>query len=216
MFVDIHTHICRQESPSVVSVQNLSPSDDLNTFPSLCSVGVHPWSISGMSDGEMERLHVAAKSPKVLMIGETGFDKLRCDASLELQEEVFLRHAEIAESVGKPLLIHCVKAFDQLIAAKRRLNPSQTWIVHGYRGKCQQAAQLLSQGFQLSFGPHFNEDSLRMAMQNDCAWLETDESDVPIEALYSSVSSLLQIPCSELQERLYERFASLTNQQLEF
>ena len=46
----------------------------------------------------------------VLAIGEAGLDRLG-PADILLQKEVFVRQILLSESVGKPLVIHCVKAF---------------------------------------------------------------------------------------------------------
>jgi TatD DNase family protein len=148
-----------------------------------CSVGLHPWYINAEWKSEMDKVHTAAAAENVLFIGETGLDKLR-GADSELQEAIFIEHIRISESVGKPLIIHCVKAFDEIIALRKKMRPQQQWIIHGFRGKPQQAQQLLDNGFQLSFGEHFNADSLTLAFHRRSLWLETDESPHSIEEIY--------------------------------
>lgn len=53
---------------------------------------------------------------------------------------------------GKPLVIHLVKAVDELLKVKRDLRPSNPWIIHGFRGKAALAEEYLKHGFYLSFG----------------------------------------------------------------
>ena len=53
---------------------------------------------------------------------EAGLDKL-ASADILLQKEVLIRQILLSESVGKPLVIHCVKAFNELIELKKRYRP---------------------------------------------------------------------------------------------
>ena len=79
-------------------------------------------------------LEELVRHPQVLAVGEAGLDKL-ADAPMDLQVEVFRCQACLAEEVGKPLVIHLVKAVDELLKVKRDLRPSNPWIIHGFRGK---------------------------------------------------------------------------------
>lgn len=76
--------------------------------------------------------------------------------------QVFRRQAELAESLCKPLVIHCVRAHDIVIGIKKELKPRQNWVIHGFRGKPTVARMLLDAGMWLSFGPRFNPDSLEV------------------------------------------------------
>ena len=58
----------------------------------------------------------------------------------------------LAEEVGKPLVIHLVKAVDELLKVKRDLRPSNPWIIHGFRGKAALAEEYLKHGFYLHSG----------------------------------------------------------------
>lgn len=166
-----------------------------------CSVGLHPWHINAEWKSEMDKVRAAATAKNVLFIGETGLDKLR-GADPKLQETIFIEHIRISESVGKPLIIHCVKAFDEIIALRKKTRPQQQWIIHGFRGKPQQARQLLDNGFQLSFGEHFNADSLALAFHRHYLWLETDESPHSIDEIYEAASKSLNISSTVLEQEI--------------
>ncbi|WP_232056673.1 TatD family hydrolase [Methylomonas rhizoryzae] len=116
------------------------------------SLGMHPWFIERQAQEiAFSRLERLAAHPKVLAIGECGLDK--CIATPPArQAEVFSRHIELSEAVGKPLIIHCVRAFAELLQLKKRFAPRQAWIVHGFTGKPALAKQLLQHGCYLSFG----------------------------------------------------------------
>lgn len=199
MKIDIHTHR-PDHSQLALSIRNLMPGEAWSSEP-YCSVGLHPWNINAEWKSEMDKVHTAATAENVLFIGETGLDKLR-GAVPELQETIFIEHILISESVGKPLIIHCVKAFDEIIALRKKMRPQQQWIIHGFRGKPQQAQQLLDNGFQLSFGEHFNADSLTLAFHRHSLWLETDESTHSIEEIYEAASKCLNIPVAQLEQEI--------------
>lgn len=150
-FADIHTHI---DTPGAII--NIAPGAPM--LPGRhYSVGIHPWDIDLPElEARMRAVELAATNPQVVMIGETGVDLLRATASTETQMAVLRRHAALAEHVGKPLLLHVVRAWEHVIGLRRELAPSQTWIIHGFRGKPELALRLLREGFDISLGRHFN------------------------------------------------------------
>ena len=71
-------------------------------------------------------------------------------------------------------------------------------IFHGFRGKPEQAKQLLQKGFDLSFGEKFNVDSLTLAWKAGRMWLETDESECSIEQIYQQAAKALCISPTDI------------------
>lgn len=177
---DTHTHHLRHDA-----WVNRAPGDILEPGYTY-SVGIHPWYADSF---DLRALEEAAAHEAVAAIGETGLDTLR-GPSLEVQEPVFRAHVKLSESLGKPLVIHCVKAFDRLMALKKELKPTQPWIIHGFRGKPQQAGQLLRAGFNLSLGPNFNPETARV-IPSDRLHIETDDSPVALVAVASAVQKAL-------------------------
>ena len=146
--VDIHTHRLPQVPGTAIA--NCYPETFSPQSGGWYSVGIHPWRI-GRSGGEHSGVEGAVASrvcgleelvrhPQVLAVGEAGLDKL-ADAPMDLQVEVFRCQACLAEEVGKPLVIHLVKAVDELLKVKRDLRPSNPWIIQGFRGKAALAAE---------------------------------------------------------------------------
>lgn len=153
-FADIHCHDLSRAT-SGTAVVSVSPGTELQPGGTY-SVGIHPWDTVGLpSLSTLKALVAAARDPRVVAVGECGFDTLR-GGTPECQRRVFDFQARLAERVGKPLIIHAVRSDTALIAAKRRLHPSQRWIIHGFRGNPVQAGQLLREGFSLSLGKRFN------------------------------------------------------------
>ena len=151
------------------------------------SVGIHPWYINANWQSEFASIAGFAKEKNVVAIGECGFDMLKSPAPIELQEEIFKTHVELSEELLKPLIIHCVKAHDRLIALRKELKPQQAWILHGFRGKPQQTEQLIKAGFHISLGERFNPDSARM-IPADRLFIESDESSAAIADIYAAVA----------------------------
>ena len=82
------------------------------------SAGIHPWYIPAHPEETLKELERLAASPSCKSIGEAGLDKY-ASTPLPLQRELFIRQAELAVSRQLPVIIHCVKAWDELLAIKK-------------------------------------------------------------------------------------------------
>ena len=160
-FADIHSHRkeLAERGDTVVAI---APEDEMlprGTY----SVGIHPWETTApVSLGRLKQLVKTARDPRVVAIGECGFDRLR-GGSLEAQSRLFDFHAKLAARLGKPLIIHAVRSDDLVLEAAKRLHPRQgDWIIHGFRGKPQAAAQFLRAGLSLSYGERFTEEAFNI------------------------------------------------------
>ena len=145
----------------------------------------------------MDLLRVLVSGSGVVAIGEAGLDTL-AESPMDLQKEVFLAHANLAEETHKPLIIHCVKAWADLIACKKAVKPEMPWIIHGFRGNGELASQLVRLGFYLSFGDRFNPLALRAAWP-DFLFLETDDKSIDIRGVYQNIAEALDIPEEKLR-----------------
>ena len=196
---NIHTHKPLQSGNEIVSY-------DVSTLPAMgeqgyISIGIHPWFLTE-DNAEMllDALQKAIETYQPAAIGEAGLDKLK-GPSMKLQMEVFKKVATLAEEHSLPLVIHCVKAFNELIRIKQEMRPQQPWIVHGFRGKAPLANELIRHGFWLSLGAIF-QAKIDGESVKDHLFIETDESDTPIEDIYQSVVNNLQLPLEELKEAI--------------
>lgn len=171
-----------------------------------CSAGIHPWYIYNV-DKQISCLESVASSSAIVAIGEAGLDKL-VKTPLDIQKNVFLRQAVLAEKLNKPLIIHCVKSWGELIAVRKIVKPHIPWIIHGFRGNGELAQQLILQGFYLSFGEHFQISSLRRAWPERLL-IETDESSCSIQDIYQRLASGLQISVNELGNQVNQTVGRL-------
>lgn len=189
MLVDIHTH--SKEKSSNLSIQSLDYSEIEEAFVfennSFYSIGFHPWYAQKFTTEQFTKLEKFVAFNEILAIGECGLDK-NCITELKLQISIFEKQLELAERVGKPLIIHCVGCFNELISIRKSENFNQPWIIHGFRGKPQLANQLLNAGFSLSYGEFFNTESLKLT-PTDRLFVETDESKLELETIYQHISA---------------------------
>lgn len=151
--VDVHTHI-----PAAGAIVNVTPFGSGNPFMSGCeyySIGIHPWLADRATEADVARLRELAADGRVVAIGEAGLDARR-GPELAVQMPVFRMQAELAMQLDKPLIVHAVATFQQVIALHRELGAAVPWIVHGFRGKPQLATELVRHGFYLSLGARYN------------------------------------------------------------
>lgn len=193
---DMHTHRLRPVSEQGYAICNPYPHYPPTVVEERpdCrfSVGIHPHQSSTATEADWAEIERIATLPQVVAIGECGLDTTR-GGELSRQIEIFERHIDLSERLGKPLIIHCVKAFDTLIALKRRRRPTQWWLIHGFRGKPQQAEQLRREGLLLCIGPRYNSDTLKEAAPGTL-FFESDEADTPVDTLYQQAARLWKKP----------------------
>lgn len=195
MIYDIHTH----HHPAVpgTAVVQLTP-DAFSPLPEhFYSVGLHPWHISNDWRTQMAKLLVMALHTHVLMIGETGLDKKNSPASMETQLEVFREHIRLSELIRKPLIIHCVKAFDELLAIRKETKATLPWIVHGFRGGVEQWQQLSRAGLHVSLGKHYDTELIKHLPLHQLL-LESDDT-TELNTVYDRASHDTGISIPELR-----------------
>jgi TatD DNase family protein len=152
-YINIHTHH-GMPGEGIFTVENLMAHENLSPDKinaEAFTAGIHPWHLNKNNQQQLvEFIFQVAGNSNLIAIGEAGFDKLR-GPGMELQKLTFEEQVKIAEEYRKPIIIHCVRAWDVLLASHRNLKPSTKWLVHGFRGKKELAVQLLSRGMYLSF-----------------------------------------------------------------
>lgn len=190
--LDIHTHWAKDDGNTHITDAGTGTAGNAP-----CSVGIHPWKISADWKEEFDKVAGIAASANVAAIGECGFDLIKSPATEEEQYRIFLLHAELSEATQKPLIIHLVKAQQLLLRAARELRHTQAWIIHGFRGKTQQAQQLLSAGMYLSLGEHFNTTAARI-IPAERLFVESDESTMPLPGIYARIAAARECSIEEL------------------
>lgn len=207
-YLDIHTHLDKQNH-EVLSVLSLTLTDGLflsTPTSRFISVGLHPWfSTLSNLDTHLRYLSVIAMQQNVKLIGECGLDKLNGD-KMEDQIYILTQQIILAEQLGKPLILHCVKAFSELIDLKGKLKVKVPMIIHGFNKNEEMGKQLLAKGFILSFGADLlnpQSGAAKLVQKTDHFFLETDDSDVAIEEIYAHTAFLKNCAVEELKARIF-------------
>ena len=159
----------------------------------LFSTGLHPWDVTGHDDEALHKVELLLALPQVLAVGECGFDTLK-GPSHELQEEAFIRQVELSERFKKPMILHVVRDFDSIIRLRKQLKPTQSWLIHGFRGGPEQMNQLYANGILVSFGLKHNPEALRQ-VPSTRLFLETDGNATIVQTI--SLASALRATSPE-------------------
>ena len=167
MLIDIHTH----RPTSAVTIT---------------AVGLHPWQAEHGALPSEEQIEAADA------VGEIGMDKA-CGVDFEQQTAVFEAQLRLAEQYQKPVVLHCVRAFEEVMNALEKF-ALRTVIFHGFIGSREQAERAVKKGYFLSFGARTERskktiEALR-ATPLDRLFVETDEAETPIEEMYALVARL--------------------------
>jgi len=216
-YIDIHTHEAAPVS-GIFSVDVLMAHEErvpVNLKGILYTCGIHPWHLNENNhDILLALVRKRCSDPQIIAIGEAGFDKIK-GPSMDLQRRTFEEQVEISEETGKPLVVHCVRAWDELLGEHKKLRPEMPWMVHGFRGKADLAKQLISKGMYISFWFNFiikpESSELVRSLPVERIFLETDGADVDIRDIYNKVSNDLNFSVSQLQVRLYSNFYKFFN-----
>jgi TatD DNase family protein len=203
MFVNIHTHFEQSDGIFILNGKN---QNDLNA---LYSFGIHP-NETLIHDFNVENFEIEISQSNCVAIGECGLDK-NASARLETQIAIFKLQIAVSEKLELPIIIHCVKAWNEILAIKKELKPNQPWIYHGFR-KSNLVESVLDSGCFVSIGTAIIYDQkLQQAIQNiplGKLFIETDDdTSHSIQEVYESVARLKNVSINELQEQILKNFA---------
>lgn len=202
---DLHTHIPKERCWHMLNVH-----EHFNAaLPYVCSTGLHPWYISADAwENDFYHLELIANRSEVCAIGECGLDTL-CTTPLPLQQKVFTAQVQLAHSVNKPLIIHCVRAHAAIIEILRNLHVSVPVIFHGFNRNLRIAQMLLKENFYLSWGEAlFNPfvQSVFKHVPSDRIFIETDFSVRPIHEMYERAAQIKNENMTKFVNQIHQNY----------
>ncbi len=216
-FIDIHCHRATDgEHLHILSLDTheLDSAAGGPALPPNCyfSLGIHPWYIARQDEqSALQKLQSYLGHSRLLAIGECGLDKTVA-TDMAKQIRLFERQAALAEGARKPLMIHCVRAYHELLRIKKQRRSALPWIVHGYNSKPQLAEQLLDQGCYLSLGKALLQQESNAAqtltrLPVDRLFLETDAAtDISIDAIYAAAAKITGLSADALRRQIFLNF----------
>ncbi|WP_168013002.1 TatD family hydrolase [Halomonas salinarum] len=122
--------------------------------------------------------------PEVVALGECGIDA-RFEDTLDAQWALFKAQLRIAKVRHLPVVIHCVRANDQVAKCLKEIGLPAGGLIHAFAGSLQQAQRFLELGFVLGLGgamTHQRAKRLRRCVADLPTHgfvLETDSPDMP-------------------------------------
>lgn len=203
-YFNLHTHRYTKQ-PDILELVNQYPQEFDASIP-FYSIGIHPLFIDqDRLEKDFQILEQKVALPECLAVGECGLDK-RSETPFDLQLAVFEKQLLLAEKYGKPVVIHCVAAFQELIESKNKLRITVPILIHGFSKKQQLAQQLLDNGFYLSFGKYLLlNPELEAVFKNtpeDRFFLETDTVEEGIHDVYALAAKYKGVTVAEIQNQV--------------
>lgn len=209
--LNLHTHRFTGNG-DVLEIVNQYPREFDEQIP-FYSVGIHPWQIDAdQVEPDLQIIESKLQKDNCLAIGECGLDK-RIETPMDLQSDVFEKQLQLAQKYQKPVIIHCVAAFQELIEVTKKLQISVAMIVHGFSKNEQTAKQLLDNGFYLSFGKYLLRnpelESVFQSVPEDRFFLETDTVEESIADVYQLAAKYRNTGVGDLKKQIGINFQNV-------
>lgn len=202
MFTNCHTHHSVHEAYEIRQEQ-------LNVNASRYhSVGIHPWDAAGHPEHEVTDVLRKSVNGQTLAIGECGLDLLK-GPDVVVQVSVFEQQILLSEELQLPLIIHCVKAWNELSVLRKKYAPEQPWVFHGFV-KYGILQPVVASGMMVSLGVgiirHPRQEEIVKSIPDHLLLLETDDTDTEIKEVYACVAKLKKISLHDLNNQVTANF----------
>ena len=199
MYINIHSH--KPPGTGEWVLRNLNTPDEPEPLPGLYSMGIHPWYIQpGHWENQLRSLRNKSTNAGILAIGECGLDKV-CATPFSLQVQVFRAQVEWANSIGKPLVIHCVRAWEEVLDLLEKADIRVPVLFHGYNKNAQLARRITGKGYYISLGKALQQPGMQEVLRAVPAnrfFLETDDAELSIGEIYHLAANALSIDHNSL------------------
>lgn len=210
-YFNLHTHQL-QHPEGVTALVNQYPWEFHEGLPCY-SIGIHPWYIDPQQwTKHLDFMETKMSDPACLAMGECGLDK-RIYIPWELQVEVFEAQIQLAERYQKPLVIHCVGAYSELIALKKKNHIKVPVIIHGFSKNTQVAQELIKAGCYLSFGKYLLRNpelkEVFLSVPSDKLFLETDTIEEGIQEVYFKAAVYKSETIDSIKMQINTTFAAV-------
>ena len=189
---------------------------DVQMYPYF-SLGIHPWLVEIHTQQDLNHLEYLVKCNNPIAIGECGLDYIK-KVDKETQLNFFVSQLEIAEKYDLPVVIHAVKATEDVIFLLKK-HPKVKGEIHGFSGSEEQAQLLTRMGFYLGFGMQIiNQKStkIRQIVKNcplEFILIETDDHPNPddLTLVAQEIADLKQISVEEVVRQCDNNAVNLFN-----
>jgi TatD DNase family protein len=203
MLVDSHTHLdhCREDAAELVADARASGvglivqcGTDLERsrqsvglaerFPEVVAVvGYHPQEAAALDEAGFAKIEGWTGHPRVVAVGETGFDYYHDTCPHEVQREVFVRHLDLAQRAGLPVVVHTRDAAEDTLKVLDEHALGLTVVLHCF-SLPERLEELVARGYYVSFAGNVTYDKAvdlqeaakatpadRLLLETDAPWL---------------------------------------------
>lgn len=206
-YIDFHTHKAIFADDGEV-LEIVSCHKECKHPESLHTLAHHPWWTNHpLTPDEVTTLkNYLILNNKCIGLGEFGLDKLK-GASKHIQEEVFHQHIQLANELQSPVIIHCVRQYDTMLALRKY--GKTPWVIHGYRRNKILAKSLLDYDIKVSVSPFEEMNTsfveLLAYLPDDTFFIETDSDyRLNIKQRYAIMSNLRKLDIFDLRKKMFE------------
>jgi len=154
------------------------------------AAGLHPWWIDDAQHRSVSGRHLRTElmsilsHPKCVGVGESGLDALK-GPELPVQIQWLRVHIELSIEYAMPLILHCVKAHNELLRLLDEYRDARG-VIHAFSGSKELALDYWKRGFYLGAGgalTYERASKTRKAfacLPDEAILLETDAPDMPL------------------------------------
>jgi TatD DNase family protein len=203
MFIDIHTHKVQNHADELAII-NINSHFENSFQEGFYSMGLHPWYLSDSANYDYKQLCNGVLSKNIIAVGEIGLDKI-CNVDFNLQINYFQKQIELANEVNKPMIIHCVKAHEEVLSILKESKVNVPVIFHGFNRKVELAERIIKDRYYLSFGKSLFSASVQSyfaTLPFERVFFETDDSDFTIEQVYQKASEISDTDIEEVKSMI--------------
>ena len=155
------------------------------------AAGLHPWYVG--ADADIAWLPRLLDDPRVVAVGEIGLDGEIAGADSARQEAIFRAQLALAAARDLPVLLHCRRRWDRLLACLRE-SPRVRGVLHAFSGSGEILRAALRLGLYVSFGGMLTRPNSRRAhaaarlVPPDRLLLETDAPFMALDGIPAAQS----------------------------
>lgn len=215
-FIDFHSHNNKLVVEGVLSLPTFRLAmeripDSVEKF----WIGVHPWD-SNKIEGDIVDF-IKSYGDRVVGIGEIGLDYYYNSDDINIQKSIFKLQIDYAITAKKPVTIHCVRAYNDLISIlKEKKEALPKVIIHGFIGSVEILKELLALDCYISYGKaSFSSPKTINSLKStpiDRLFLESDDdNEVDIKELYFQTASIIAVDKDTLKKQLFKNYITIIN-----
>jgi len=194
------------------------------------AVGFHPEDVLHLTPKDWEEMESMMGDPLVIAIGEIGLDFYWDKDPLhhEIQEEVFLRQIELANTLNKPILIHSRDAIQKTYDLLKAVPVLRKGVMHCYSSSLEMAKEFIKLGYMISLAGPVTFKNAHVPVSVACGidlnhlLIETDSpyltphpyrgkrnESAYVKHVGEKIAELRGIEASQLQEILEENYLNM-------